>query len=75
MAHNEDTRVKIPTILHLTRLGYKYLSLKDIKWDINTNIFTDIFYDSIIKINPKIKLDDIKKLLDKITLSLDNDDL
>ena len=29
MAFNEDTRVKIPAILTLTRLGYKYLSLKD----------------------------------------------
>jgi type I restriction enzyme R subunit len=26
---NEDTRVKIPVILTLTRLGYKYLSLKN----------------------------------------------
>ncbi|GHV41110.1 hypothetical protein AGMMS49546_16310 [Spirochaetia bacterium] len=26
---NEDTRVKIPAILTLTRLGYGYLSLKD----------------------------------------------
>lgn len=26
MAFNEDTRVKIPAILTLTRLGYKYLS-------------------------------------------------
>jgi len=39
---NEDTRVKIPSILHLCRLGYKYLSLKDAKWDFNINIFTDL---------------------------------
>ncbi|WP_419764640.1 MAG: hypothetical protein ACNI28_12740 [Arcobacter sp.] len=39
MKYNEDTRVKIPSILHLTRLGYKYLSLKNSNWDINTNIF------------------------------------
>lgn len=31
MIHNEDSRVKIPTILHLIRLGYTYLSLKNIK--------------------------------------------
>ncbi len=43
MAFNEDTRVKIPAIITLTRLGYKYLSLKDAKWDEETNIFTDIF--------------------------------
>ena len=36
--HNEDSRVKIPTILHLVRLGYDYLSLKGQSWDA-TNIF------------------------------------
>lgn len=42
MRFNEDARVKIPTILHLIRLGYKYLSLKENKWDIDSNIFPDI---------------------------------
>ncbi len=32
MAFNEDSRVKIPAILHLTRLGYSYLSLKNSMW-------------------------------------------
>jgi hypothetical protein len=32
-AHNEDSRVKIPTILHLVRLGYECLSLKGQSWD------------------------------------------
>jgi len=27
----EDSRVKIPTILHLIQLGYEYLSLKEAK--------------------------------------------
>ncbi len=76
MAHNEDTRVKIPAILHLCRLGYKYISLKDAKRDIDTNIFTDIFFESIKKINdPKIEQDDIKRLYEKISLILDNEDL
>jgi type I restriction enzyme R subunit len=43
MAFNEDTRVKIPAILHLVKLGYKYISLKENKWDIETNIFPEIF--------------------------------
>jgi len=42
MKHNEDTRVKLPAILHLTRLGYEYLSLKDAVWDEQTNIFTEL---------------------------------
>jgi len=29
MAFNEDTRVKIPAILHLTQLGYDYISSSD----------------------------------------------
>lgn len=42
MKFNENSRVKIPSILHLTRLGYEYISLKDTKWDEETNIFKDI---------------------------------
>ncbi|MFT4256027.1 MAG: hypothetical protein QM599_03590 [Pseudoxanthomonas sp.] len=36
---NEDSRVKIPALLHLTCLGYRYLSLKDARWDGHANIF------------------------------------
>jgi len=50
--HNEDSRVKIPTILHLVRLGFEYLSLKGQSWDETTNIFTEIFYKSIKRLNP-----------------------
>lgn len=75
MAFNENTRVKIPAILHLCRLGYKYISLKDAKWDIETNIFVDIFNESIKKINTDVDDEDIKRLYDKISLSLDNEDL
>lgn len=75
MAHNEDTRVKIPAILHLCRLGYKYISLKNAKWDIETNIFTDIFFDSVAKINSGIEKEAIQRLYDKVSLILDNEDL
>ena len=61
MAFNENTRVKIPAILHLCRLGYDYISLSKAEWDENTNIFTDIFLESISHINPDIDQDDIKK--------------
>lgn len=76
MAFNEDTRVKIPAIITLTRLGYKYLSLKNAKWDIETNIFTDIFADSIRKINTFDLTDkDIEREIKEITNILDYDDL
>lgn len=77
MKFNEDTRVKIPSILHLTRLGYEYISLKNSNWDEETNIFKDIFISSIKKINHDIELedDDINRLYEDISLLLDNDDL
>ena len=74
---NEDSRVKIPALLHLIRLGYKYLSLKDNSWDRQTNIFRDIFIDSLKKINNSTELnnDDINRIFDDISLLLENDDL
>lgn len=77
MAFNEDSRVKIPTILHLTRLGYTYLSLKGQSWDESNNIFTVIFKESIRRINADLQLSDgdIDRLLYDVTLSLENEDL
>ena len=77
MKFNEDTRVKIPSILHLTRLGYTYLSLKDTSWDENTNIFKDIFIASIKNINnsKNLKDDEVLRVYDDISLLLENDDL
>jgi type I restriction enzyme R subunit len=75
MAFNENTRVKIPAILHLCRLGYKYLSLKKATWDQETNIFTDIFDDSIARINPDLEQEDRKRLLEDVSLVLDYEDL
>ena len=72
---NEDSRVKIPAILHLTRLGYKYLSLKDATWDDETNIFTGIFKSSIKKINPEISESNIERLYQDVSLAIDNEDL
>ena len=77
MLFNEDSRVKIPAILHLMCLGYEYLSLQDpsVKWDISTNIFTDIFHDSIKKINPTITDNEAKQRYKEISLCLENEDL
>jgi type I restriction enzyme, R subunit len=77
MAFNEDSRVKIPTILHLMRLGYNYLSLKskEAKRDESTNIFTDKFHSSIKKINPELTDLDITQCYDDVSLCLENEDL
>ena len=54
MAWNEDSRVKIPAILHSCKLGYDYISIKKTVNDIDqdTNIFKDIFTQSLKRINP-----------------------
>lgn len=75
MVFNEDSRVKIPCILHLVRLGYSYLSLKDVTWDPDTNIFTDVFHSSLARINPGIESPDINRLLAELKLTLDNEDI
>ncbi|WP_369585552.1 type I restriction endonuclease subunit R, partial [Kingella oralis] len=73
--HNENSRVKIPAILHLMRLGYDYLSLKNENWDKPTNIFPEIFIESLCRINPDLSPDDARRLLADIRLELDNEDL
>ena len=75
MKFNEDSRVKIPTILHLMRLGYEYLSLSDQKWDESTNIFTDIFKSNLHRLNPELSSGDTVRVYDEIALCLENEDL
>jgi type I restriction enzyme R subunit len=47
MIFSEDSCVKIPCILHLVRLGYLYLSLKNATWDEEANIFPELFRAAI----------------------------
>ena len=75
MVFSEDSRVKIPCILHLVRLGYSYLSLKGAFWDEQTNIFPALFCSSLARINPGVEADDIDRLLAEVKLLLDNEDL
>jgi type I restriction enzyme R subunit len=75
MHFNEDSRVKLPSILHLTQLGYEYISLKNAEWDKESNIFTSIFKSSLKKINPSLSESDIEKSYLDLKLTLDNEDL
>lgn len=75
MHFNENTRVKIPAILHLCRLGYSYLSLKNARWDESTNIFTDIFKENILRLNPELDEQDAQRIQDEVSLCLENEDL
>lgn len=80
MGRPEDSRVKIPALVHFTRLGYKYMSIKDktrgLDYDPDTNIFYALFIDAINRINGvAISIDDAKKIIEEIKIKLDNDDL
>jgi type I restriction enzyme, R subunit len=75
MAFNEDSRVKLPTILHLCRLGYEYLPLSGASWDINTNIFKNIFIPNIQRLNPELSNSEVLALFENVNLILDNEDL
>lgn len=75
MTFNENSRVKLPSVLYLQRLGYEYLSLKNAVYNSENNIFTDIFKQSITRINPNIEEGDINRLLEEIRFLLENEDL
>ena len=75
MSFNENTRVKIPALIHLERLGYKYLSLKTSNWDSDTNIFTEVLDASLSRLNPEATVEELEIFKKKSLASLDNDDL
>jgi type I restriction enzyme R subunit len=75
MAFNENTRVKIPAILHLCRLGYTYLSLKQLVNDESTNILTNVFMEQMQRINQDLDAAQAKRVLEDVSLKLEYEDL
>lgn len=76
---NELTRVQMPALVHLTRLGYEYYgkiteNFAGIKYDPDTNILLDVFEKQFKKINLE-KKDFYDQVLKDIRLELDNDDI
>ncbi|MGV2393334.1 UNVERIFIED_CONTAM: type I restriction endonuclease [Campylobacter lari] len=76
---NEETRVQIPALVHLTRLGYKYIDrIKEYQagrvYDVDTNILLDIFKQQFVKLNPD-KADLVDDILIELKNDLYNDDL
>ncbi len=73
MKFNEDSRVKVPALLHFRRLGYEYQTKKNAKIDKRNNIFVDIFKESINRINNNNYTDkQINELVREIALLTDN---
>lgn len=77
MTFNEDSRVKIPAIVHLTRLGFTYMPKSGItNLHADTNIFKDLFKQGLSKINGTVYSDSkIDAFLSELNTKLDNSDL
>lgn len=78
MPHNENSRVKIPALVHFTRLGYKFISLRKYEGviDDDTNILVDVLCDAINRINAtSLTTTDVQKIVNALKAMLENDDL
>ena len=78
MIHNENSRVKIPALVHLTRLEYKYIKQKDCSgaYCPKTNIFKGILRDSINRLNGTALTEaDVDSLVEELAIKLNADDL
>ncbi|MBQ2169905.1 MAG: hypothetical protein II449_11765, partial [Prevotella sp.] len=72
---NEDTRVKVPALMHLTRIGYTYRSLHSLHLDTDTNIDIDTFTEKLRSFNKDMSDNQIKLFLGNIKNMLNNDDI
>lgn len=80
MGRPEDKYVKIPALIHASRVGYTYMSLKgkepDIDYDSSTNIFYEQFHLALINLNGEsISFEEAKNLVEKLKHILSSDDL
>ena len=76
---NEATRVQMPALVHLLRLGYQYFGkisedMAGTVYDPDTNILINVFLSQFEKLNPTRKGEALT-ILHEIRQELDNDDL
>lgn len=76
---NEMTRVQMPALVHLTRLGYTYYGrlfedMTDIVYDPDTNILKEVFVEKFKELNPDCE-GEAEQMLRAIRQELNNDDL
>ena len=76
---NEMTRVQMPALVHLTRLGFTYYGrifedMSDKVYDPDTNILKEVFISQFKKLNPDHE-GEAEQTLKAIRQELDNDDL
>ena len=76
---NEATRVQMPALVHLTRIGYTYFGriTEDMfgsAYDPETNILLEVFKAQFARLNPD-KAGEAETMLRQIRQELDNDDI
>mgnify|MGYP002730476370 FL=1 len=76
---NEATRVQMPAMVHLTRLGYGYIGkinedMAGSVYDPDTNILIDVFKQQFERLNPSAQ-GEFAQVLRSIRQELTNDDL
>lgn len=76
----ENSRVQLPAVLHLVKLGYTYIPRITLKqagtfFDPKTNILTGIFLSQFLKLNPQSDERKAEQVLHDISNELDSDDL
>ena len=76
---NEATRVQMPAMVHLTRLGYTYFGkitedMAGTVYDPDTNILINVFKEQFIRLNPT-HAGEAEQTLKTIRQELDNDDI
>ena len=76
---NEATRVQMPALVHLTRLGYKYIGKISEEqangfYQPETNILIDEFKNQFTKLNPEYN-GNVEEILENIKQELNNNDL
>lgn len=74
---SEFTRVQIPALLHLERLGYKFVHRETISQsqNLDTNILPDVFKVAVHRLNPDLREAEIEEKLRELIRVADNDDL
>lgn len=76
---NEATRVQMPAMVHLTRLGYTYFGkitedMAGTVYDPDTNILINVFKEQFARLNPT-HTGEAEQTLKTIRQELDNDDI
>ena len=76
---NEATRVQMPAMVHLTRLGYIYFGkitedMAGTVYDPDTNILINVFKEQFARLNPT-HVGEAEQTLKTIRQELDNDDI